>query len=178
MIWTEVHRGIIDNCYGHAAYYHDHEDFLNEIYGRKWHRLVDLNMAIINHLKDIFGITSSIVMGSDLLCLKNDSDPGASTIDDTCISSSVPNTDHYYWKNLRATQRLIDMCKEIGADTYISGSAGKNYMMEDMFAKARIKLEYQSFRHPVYRQLHSPFMPNMSSLDYIMNVDPRNAKLF
>ncbi|MGE5403306.1 MAG: WbqC family protein, partial [Candidatus Doudnabacteria bacterium] len=60
-----------------------------------------------------------------------------------------------------------------GADTYISGIGGRNYLIEDMFVTQGIKLEYLSFHHPAYKQRYPGFIPDLSSLDYIMNVDAK-----
>lgn len=52
------------------------------------------------------------------------------------ISSSMLAVD------TTGTQRLIDICKAVGADTYISGLGGKLYMDESLFFNNNIKLEY------------------------------------
>lgn len=64
---------------------------------------------------------------------------------------------------------VLDLCKCFGADHYLSGTLGKNYLDEDSFAAAGISIEYQDFQHPVYPQLWSNFEPNMSIVDYWMN---------
>ena len=51
-----------------------------------------------------------------------------------------------------STQRIIDICTEAGADTYLSGAGGKDYMDETLFTNNGITLEYQQFNHPVYPQ--------------------------
>tara|TARA_R100001443_G_C3349444_1_gene176487 strand:+ start:423 stop:989 length:567 start_codon:yes stop_codon:yes gene_type:complete len=45
----------------------------------------------------------------------------------------------------KGTTRLIDICKFLNADTYISGNGGKDYLEEDLFTD--IKLEY--FNAPI-----------------------------
>jgi hypothetical protein len=166
-IWGEIHSSTIDYNYRNAKYYDEHIDFIDRLYGKKWDRLVDLNMTIIDYLKDIFGIETPIIISSEMACFKNQDHHGI--CED--IGSISTDTSRYYLKNMLATKKIIDMCKEVGADTFIPGVKGRDYLMEDMFAREGIKLEYQSFHHPTYRQCYRPFMPNMSSLDYILNVD-------
>jgi len=50
------------------------------------------------------------------------------------------------------TQRLIDICRLVGADTYLSGAGGHKYLEQAEFEKAGIRLVFQDFRHPVYPQ--------------------------
>jgi len=47
--------------------------------------------------------------------------------------------------------------------------AGKDYIDEALFAKMRIRLEYHSYRHPVYSQLHGEFVPYLSVIDLLFN---------
>jgi hypothetical protein len=65
------------------------------------------------------------------------------------------------------TDRLINICKELGADTYLSGVGGKNYMDLREFEKAGIQVEFQQFDHPIYNQKFPGFEPNMSAIDKI-----------
>lgn len=41
------------------------------------------------------------------------------------------------------TDRLVEICRYVGADTYLAGQSGANYMEPDKFAEAGIKVEYQ-----------------------------------
>lgn len=68
-----------------------------------------------------------------------------------------------------STERLISICKAVGADTYLSGKGGHNYQDEEAFAQAGIKLEYTSFTHPIYFQRSETFTPGLSVLDMLFN---------
>jgi hypothetical protein len=50
---------------------------------------------------------------------------------------------HDYETHLKATDRLIDLCKTYGADVYLSGISGKLYLNEELFKMAGIELRYQ-----------------------------------
>lgn len=167
--WAEYHRLIIDDCYANAPYYREHEQFLDDLYSRKWERLIDMNMAIIDYLRGVMGIDTRIVMSSELKCIREHQGSDAHNVD-----AGAQGGDQHYLKNLRATKRLVDMCMEVGADTYISGAGGRGYLVEQLFKDNGIKVQYQDFHHPVYRQCFSPFIPNLSALDYIMNVDQKS----
>ena len=54
------------------------------------------------------------------------------------------------------TLRLVDLCRELGADTYLSGADG-GYLEQDYFDEAGIELRFQRYEHPSYTQLHGDF---------------------
>lgn len=72
----------------------------------------------------------------------------------------------------RKSQLIFDLCKQFGAEYYLSGVLGRDYLDEASFSAAGINIEYQTYRHPIYPQLWGEFMPFMSVVDYLMNVGP------
>jgi hypothetical protein len=55
------------------------------------------------------------------------------------------------------------------ADVYLSGEFGKDYLDEKIFTAHGIKVVYQRFLHPEYKQMFEPFIPNMSAIDLLFN---------
>jgi len=59
------------------------------------------------------------------------------------------------------------------ADAYLSGTGGKDYLDEEKFPPAGIKLIYQDFQHPVYHQQFmrsaDDFIPYLSAVDLLFN---------
>ena len=80
------------------------------------------------------------------------------------LSSSMELTE-----SLRSSERLLEICQKVGADTYLSGPSGKDYLDLSLFEKNNIKVVFHEFIHPVYKQQYSPFIPGMSALDYLFN---------
>ena len=68
----------------------------------------------------------------------------------------------------KGTQRLIDLIRSVGGATYLTGTGSKAYLDDDLFLEHRIGLRWQEFRHPIYQQLNSGFVENLSALDYLM----------
>ena len=64
---------------------------------------------------------------------------------------------------------MVNICKEVGADTYLSGTGAKDYLIDEEFDKAGLKLIYQNFIHPTYRQRFGDFQPYMSIVDLLFN---------
>ncbi len=68
------------------------------------------------------------------------------------------------------TELLMDILHEVGADKYIAGKSGEDYM--DM-SIVDLPVEFQKFTHPVYTQWGKDhFEPFMSIIDALFNVGP------
>lgn len=78
------------------------------------------------------------------------------------------------------TQRLIDICKHVGADTYLAGAGGHDYMSVEEFQRHGIRLLWQEWKPAPYPQQHSPseFVPYLSCLDFFLNLGADSAKVF
>jgi len=72
---------------------------------------------------------------------------------------------------------MLEICKHFGANCYLSGPFGKDYLNEKEFQKAGIDIEYQSYQHPVYPQLYGDFIPNMGVVDFCMNTTQLSIKI-
>ncbi|MEK6732136.1 MAG: WbqC family protein [Candidatus Omnitrophota bacterium] len=145
--WQRKHWKSICLNYNKAPYFNKYSDFFEDIYKKKWDRLADLNETIIRYILDIFGIKTRIVRCSNFLL------------------------------NSEGTSLIIDTCKKTGADTFLSGKHGKDYLDEEKFRGNSIKLIYQNFKHPCYKQLHGPFIENLSIIDLLFNEGPDSIKL-
>lgn len=64
---------------------------------------------------------------------------------------------------------VLTLCRYLGASTYLSGPLGRGYLREEDFAAEGIDIVYFDYRHPTYPQLHGPFLPSLSVVDYWMN---------
>lgn len=145
--WRERHWRAISVNYSHSPFFARYGGFFEDLYKKDWAFLVDLNIAIINYILDSLGIKKPIYFESKL--------------------------------NIKtmSTGRIIDICKALKADTYLSGTGGKDYLDEKAFDTNGIKLVYQDFKHPEYSQRHTPFMPFMSAIDLLFNHGPDSLKI-
>lgn len=64
---------------------------------------------------------------------------------------------------------ILDICKYFGADTYISGVNGFDYLNIEKFIQNNIIVERQSFSHPTYNQVHKGFKENLGVIDFMFN---------
>jgi hypothetical protein len=73
-------------------------------------------------------------------------------------------------------ERLLQICKLLGADCYLSGSAAQVYLDVELFKKNGIEVEWQAYEHPTYRQCFEPFVSHLSALDALLSVGPQAAQ--
>ena len=78
-----------------------------------------------------------------------------------------------------ATDRLINICKALGATTYLSGPGGKEYMEVERFKEENINVTFQDFVHPTYPQLfkEKDFIPYLSVVDLLFNCGPESLNI-
>lgn len=145
--WGKKHwRSLVTN-YSKAPYFHTYADFFQTTFRSKWELLADLNIHITKFLAEIWELKANTVRASQL---------------------GIVHTD--------PTARLIAICKELGADTYLCGKDGPQYMNVGQFYHNRIRLLYQGFRPKVYSQLFGGFIPDLSSIDLLFNCGPEGRK--
>lgn len=124
---------------------------LKKILEKEWQYLSELNIALIKLLKTKLGIETKLEISSG------------------------------YDIFGKGTELLINLCKKLNADTYLSGQGGKmggkKYLEEDRFETAGIKLEYSDFVHPTYPQLWGDFIPGLSIIDLIFNCGPESIDI-
>lgn len=64
-------------------------------------------------------------------------------------------------------ERLVSLCRQAGATTYLSGPAARSYLDAARFSAAGIAVEWMSYEYPEYPQPHPPFDHFVSILDLI-----------
>jgi hypothetical protein len=76
------------------------------------------------------------------------------------------------------TEFLINICKAVEADCYLSGPGGKRYMDLAAFEAANITVIWQEFTAPTYEQLFPEigFAPNLSVVDALFNHGPKTIE--
>ena len=77
------------------------------------------------------------------------------------------------------SQLIVDIGRELGADTYLSGDGGgHDYNDEQLLGEAGIALAYQGFEHPTYEQPGSgEFEPGMCVLDLVACCGSESARV-
>jgi hypothetical protein len=140
--WRAQHLRALEMHYARAPYRERYLAELRGLYERRWEKLTDLNLSVIEWLLDSFGITTPVRRASEWQARE---DP---------------------------TARLIDLCRSACATEYLAGPGSDRYMDKPRFEASGITLAMQAFQHPRYRQLYEPFEPNLSAIDVLLIQGP------
>lgn len=146
--WSKKHLQALITNYSRAPYFKAYISIFEDIFSKEWELISELNVHLIERLRSVLDIQEKrTVISSDLNLRK---DP---------------------------TDRLIDICKALGADTYLAGQGGADYMDLERFKKNGLKLIIQEFNHPIYPQLYKDFQPHLSVVDLLFNCGPESMKM-
>ena len=146
--WGKKHLNALITNYSKAPFFKEYIGFFEQTYAQDWKCLVDINIHIIQNLVKIMGIPDKEL----ILASKFESREGP-------------------------TERLIDLCKQVGADIYLSGKDGAKYLDLDIFKKESVEVIFQDYKHPQYPQLFGGFEPYMSILDLLFNCGPESLSI-
>ena len=150
--WQEKHWRAMSASYKKARFFSEHAPFFENVYlTRHWESLQDLNVCTTMYVLEKLGITVPVHFESQLGTTQ------------------------------KSTERIIEICRRVGADVYLSGSGGRGYLEEKRFEEEGIELRCQDFRHPVYRQVYagneSGFIPEMAAADLLFNEGPDSRQI-
>lgn len=138
--WRKKHFASVRQNYSKASFFKEYIGVFEEAYSREWEHLIDIDMYFITALAEFLGMKEKKMVLSSTLGVGGE-----------------------------RLERLITICKLFHADTFYEGAAGKNYIDENVFAEHGIKIEYQDYKHPIYRQLYGDFIPYLSVIDLVFN---------
>ena len=141
--WQRKHLRALKTNYSKARFFDWYYAKFEEFYRQPFELLVQVNVACIQLLMELLGLERKVVLASSLP-----------------VESEDP------------TLRLVEICKALGGEFYMSGRDGANYMDADMFPAHYIEVLHQDFNHPEYPQCYGSFEPNMSVVDLLFNCGP------
>ncbi len=141
--WPRKHRNALETNYSGTPYFDRMAESLFGLWEQEWEELSPLNCATVKLFCDLLGIDTPIHLASELEEAPDDPD-----------------------------ERLIALCSQLGATTYLSGAAGPEYMDMEKWESAGIEVLVQAFVHPEYEQPFGEFLPGMSAVDLLCNCGP------
>ena len=148
--WNKEHLRLIEIFYKDAPYFKKYFHSINDILLYDFKTLSSLNVHLINYFIRVLNIETEVILSSNLV------------------------TD-----NISGADRITTILEKLNATKYITGSGpgSVRYINEDDFKKRNIKLIWQHYKHPVYKQLHGDFIPYMNILDLLFNEDPNSINI-
>jgi len=72
---------------------------------------------------------------------------------------------------------VLDHCMQLGGSHVVFGIHGKDYVDINKFKDHNIRVYYQKYQHPIYRQRFEPFEPYMCILDLLFNHGPESCSI-
>lgn len=137
--WKKKNIESIYHNYCKCPYFKNYWDEFKDIYSKDYLLLVEFNLVLLRFFLEKLDIKKEIQLASTLNVSGDKGD------------------------------LIFNICKAVGAETYISGISGKEYLDLKLFHDAGINVAFQEFHHPIYKQLYEPFIPCMSVIDLLFN---------
>ena len=147
--WAKKHWQQLKQNYCKSKYFNDYKNIFEELYvSCDKEYLSQINYKFIILINGLLNITTKIRWSSEFDLVEG------------------------------RTEKLLGICKDCNADTYISGPAAKDYFDEELAKKENIKVEWMSYDgYKEYKQLYPPFEHGVTILDLIFN-EGDNTKFF
>ena len=148
--WNKKHWSTIIHNYKEAPFFKEYRSLFEEIYlNISTKSLSEINYKFIICICKILDIETEINWSMD-----------------------------YQLENIDSSEKLISLCKQSNANSYLSGPTAKNYIDEDLFKSSGVNIEWMDYKnYEEYSQLHPPFRHDVSIIDLIFNAGP-NAKSY
>jgi hypothetical protein len=137
--WRDEHLKKIRLNYARSAFFNEYYPEIEKIYAKDHKRLIDISLDLIYFFRKALSLTTPYKFSSA------------------------------FDIKTKSTERLIDICKALKADKYLSGFGAKSYLDENKFKENKIEIIWQDFKIKKYNQLYGDFIENMSVLDLIFN---------
>lgn len=145
--WRRKHWRSLLANYRAAPHFKMYSAFFEDVYQRDWRFLADLNDYMLKWFLGTLGIRCKFLAASEFQFQGEKSD------------------------------LVLDMCKQLGATTYIFGALGKEYANVEQFEAAGTKVLFQDYHHPEYPQQHGAFVSHLSIVDLLFNCGESSADI-
>lgn len=148
--WGPTHFKTLKYAYRKAPYFEMYAPRLREILEARWDKLVDLDLAMLEFVREAFQIRTPLMRSSEMRAEGARSD------------------------------LLLNLCKEIGPGSVFLGGLGgsRGYLDLEAFAQSGVGVQWQDFKHPAYPQCgDGAFLPGLMSLDLLFNCGPQGRDL-
>ena len=137
--WRTKHWATLRQSYSRTEFFDQFAEELQNIFQRDWHRFTPLVRELTRMQLRWFDISTPIAFSSEM-----------------CVGGTK-------------TELILELCRAVGADHYLSGPLGRSYLQEDQLAAAGIVVSYHDYEHPQYHQLQGGFEPYMAAVDLLFN---------
>lgn len=158
--WKRSFLKSIHHDYGKAIYFDGVYSLIQDCLSDEDSSLHRFNSRCIKKVCQYIGVGTKIIS----------SDKGIFQIEKNLKERAMRNQ-----LDLKA-QRVIDICRDRGWNSYINPEGGSKIYRKGDFRKRGIEIKFWKSELPSYSQSSSKFYPGLSILDVLMHVSPRAVK--
>ena len=139
----------IKHCYLKSRYYKNYNEELETLlFSKEYDNLIDINLTFIKWFRKILNINTPMGFSSDM------------------------DVEAY-----KASDLILEICLRSGANQYLCGLSGKDYLKLEDFNASGVDVITQDFKHPKYEQRGYEFVPYLSMLDMVLNCGLDSQKI-
>ncbi len=146
--WGKKHWQVIKQAYRKAPFFKEYNEFFEKLYlNCAFTRLSEVNLMFIREICQLLGVKTEIIYSKDLNLVGD------------------------------KTEKLLNVCKDLGVTDYYSGPAAKDYMEVGLFDEQNVEVHWFDYSgYPEYNQQFEGFEHGVTILDLIFNEGVEGAK--
>ena len=145
--WARKHWASIESSYRSAPHFEELRGWLAPRYAVDAVRLVDVTIPLLEECARQLGL-----------------------VETEFVRSSELGADG------ERSARLVEICRRVGADRYLSGPSARDYLDVSQFDAAGIDVEFVTYRYAPYAQIHGDYDPQVSIVDTLAMLGPDAAR--
>jgi hypothetical protein len=142
MSWNRSHWESIKQNYKNAPEYKENKDWIEHLYMNcNFERLTDVNEYFLKAIGDFLGVQTEYRRSEEFVLCED------------------------------RTQKMVNICLELGVTHYYTGPNAKQYIEEEKFSNHGVALNYFDYSgYSEYPQLYDGFEHGVSIIDMIFNL--------
>ena len=144
--WRLKHLNMLNSFYRNTVGFERYYKKIEDVYALRHTKMIDLNLDLLRLFAEDFSISTPLINASSLKIESNSS------------------------------QRLVDIVLSQQADEYLTGMGSKEYLDVDLFTQNGIKVIFDEYQPPIYKQCLDEFIPKLSTLDFLMRATASEKK--
>ena len=149
--WNEKHIKNIENFYRKSPYFDLYYEDIKNLLLQEYDNFSELSTKLITYFMNVLDINTKIMHSSEI-----------------CKDVDLTGMDKIFY-----------ILEQLKADTYISsdGPGSRRYIKEEDFDNKNIKLVWQNFEHPTYKQMYGEFISHLSIIDLLFNCGDKSKEI-
>lgn len=146
--WKKKYIDLLECAFKKSNYWEDIKNLIIPCLDANTKNLIELNLALVERCRDYLHIETPALLASSL------------------------EVNQFTGSDL-----ISEICSRTGADIYISGPNGRDYLQIDEFPKIGTSIVYHDFIHPDYPQIYGDFTSHLSVIDLIAHCGPNSGSI-